>query len=311
MGGILTEKERLTLAKIISFEGSLSDGVFDASGKFCLGWSWRDAQVSPSVLNNLIIKGCLETLFKSNSYTGYRLTDRGKVLLAEEVEETTEVEYAEDLIIPDDLFDVVEGYEEVKRLFINSLKGEPVDFLLVGVPGSAKTLALSELERVGGSTPIILGGTATKVGIIDVLFDIRPKLLLIDEFEHFGTKDYTVLLSLCESRVISETKHGKTRRLELPNTRMFASANSKSRIPLPVLDRLQVVHFPPYTEQEFNGVVVNVLVKRKGVEIGLAEYIAGATWGFSRSVRQAIRISKLANTKGEVDELLKVIVQWL
>ena len=199
----------------------------------------------------------------------------------------------------------------MKGLFINSLKGEPVDFLMVGVPGSAKTLALSELERIGGSTPIILGGTATKVGIIDALFEVRPKLLLIDEFEHMNTRDYTVLLSLCESRVISETKHGKTRRLELPNTRMFASCNSKSRIPLPVLDRLQVVHFSPYTKQEFNKVVVNVLVRRKGVETGLAEYIAEATWGFSHSVRQAIRISKLTSTKREVDEILKVIVQRL
>ncbi|GAI48530.1 unnamed protein product, partial [marine sediment metagenome] len=174
--------------------------------KYAIGWSWDDAQVHPSILNNLLLKGCLKRVFKSNSYTGYRLTDEGKAMLELIGTATINELHETELHVPEDIFDIIEGYSEIKEMFINSLKGDPVDFLMVGVPGSAKTMFLSELERIAGATPTVLGGTASKVGIIDILFDYKPKVLLLDEFEHINTKDYTVLLSLCETRTISETK---------------------------------------------------------------------------------------------------------
>ena len=309
---MLTDKEMEALLKIQKFEGGLSKDAFNpGSGEFTLGWSWRDVHVAPVILSGLFLKEYLETPFKSNSYTGYRLTERGKVLAAlDETPKAIENHYSGELILPDDLFDVIEGYSEIKRLFINSLKSEPVDFLMVGVPGSAKTMVLSELERIGGSTPTILGGTASKVGIIDILFDYQPTLLLLDEFEHLNPKDYTVLLSLCETRIISETKHGKTRRMELSNTRVFAGCNSMKNIPSPVLDRMQIVRFRPYTTIEFTQVTINVLTKRMGMDYPLAEYIAEAVWEFSHSVRQAIRIAKMAKTREEVDKLLEVIQKY-
>ena len=308
---MLTDKEKDALAKITSFETNLPSNAFDASkgGQFQLGWSWHDVNVHPAILNNLVLKNCLTILFKSNSYTGYQLTNGGKTALTLE-EEPTEKEYLAKLDIPNDLFDVITGYDEIKKLFLKSLQGEPVDFLMVGVPGSAKTMFLSELERIGGSTPTVLGGTASKVGIIDILFDYRPVLLLLDEFEHLNPKDYTILLSLCETRIVSETKHGKTRRLELSNTRVFAGCNSARNIPSPVLDRMQIVRFLSYTMKEFLEVTVNVLTKRMGMDKELAEYIAQLTWNFSHSVRQAIRIAKMAKTKEEVNALLEVIQKY-
>ncbi len=308
---MLTDKERETLSKILEFENNLLENAFDASkgGKFQLGWSWRDVHAYPATLNGFVVKGYLETLFNSNSYTGYRLTNEGRAILMQEPEITNKL-YTAQLDIPNDLFDVIEGYSEVKSLFLQSFKGEPVDFLMVGVPGSAKTMFLSELERIGGSTPTILGGTASKVGIVDILFDYQPVLLLLDEFEHLNPRDYTILLSLCETRVVSETKHGKRRRLELPNTRMFAGCNSTRNIPSPVLDRMQIVHFRSYTMAEFLQVTVNVLTKRMLMDYSLAEYIAQLTWNFSHSVRQAIRIAKMAKTKEEVDSLLEVIQKY-
>lgn len=309
---MLTDKEREALSKMLTFEDNLPDNAFDATkgGEFQLGWSWRDVKVHASILNNLVVKGCLETVFKSNSYTGYRLTDEGKVLLTVEIPEANEKQYEAKLELPEDLFSVITGYDEVKALFIQSFRGEPVDFLMVGLPGSAKTMFLSELERIGGATPTILGGTASKVGIIDILFDYQPIILLLDEFEHLNPKDYTVLLSLCETRIVSETKHGKRRRLELSNTRVFAGCNFTKNIPGPVLDRMQIVRFMPYTRVEFMEVVINVLTKRMGMDYTLTEYIAGITWNITHSVRQAVRIAKMAKTKEEVDRLLEVIQKY-
>jgi len=308
----LTDKERDALNSITKFEDNLPPNAFDAGkgDRFQLGWSWRDVHIYPATLNGLVVKDCLETLFKSNSYTGYKLTNEGRVLLTQEISEATEKHYTAKLELPNDLFDVITGYDDVKGLFIKSLKGEPTDVLLCGVPGSSKTMFLSELEHIGGATPTILGGTASKVGIIDILFEEKPTLLLLDEFEHLNTRDYTVLLSLCENRIISETKHGKTRRLELPNTRIFAGCNSTHNIPTPVLDRMQVIHFRSYTRAEFMQVVINVLTKRMSMENTLAEYIAQVTWEFSHSVRQAIRIAKIAKTREEVDSLLEVIQKY-
>lgn len=308
---MLTEKEKEALRSIIKFEGNLPPNAFsrDAGGEFALGWSWRDVKVYPAILNNLTLKGCLETIFKSNSYTGYRLINGGKVLLEQE-EPIIEAGNIGQLGIPEDLFSVIEGYLDIKSLFLQSLIGEPVDMLLCGPPGSAKTMFLSELERIGGATPTILGGTASKVGIIDILFDYRPVLLLLDEFEHLNPRDYTILLSLCETRIVSETKHGKQRRLELLNTRVFAGCNSTRNIPSPILDRMQVIRFRSYTRQEFLVVTINVLTKRMGMNNTLAEYIAESVWEFTHSVRQAIRIAKMAKTKEEVDKLLEVIQRY-
>ena len=310
---MLTDKEREALFRIVGFEDTLPPNAFDASkaGEYQLGWSWRDVQIHPASLNGLVIKGCLDTLFKSNSYTGYRLTDSGRILLLSETVSNDETQCYAKIELPKDLFDVIEGYSEIKKLFINSLQGEPVDFLMIGVPGSAKTMFLSELERIPGAIPTVLGGTASKVGIIDILFDYRPTLLLLDEFEHLNPKDYTLLLSLCETRIISETKHGKTRRMELSNTRVFGGSNTTKNIPIANLDRMQFIHFRSYTREEFTQVVINVLTKRMFMDYSLSAYIALVTWNeLNHSVRQAVRISKLAKSKEEVDGLLRVMRKY-
>jgi transcriptional regulator with AAA-type ATPase domain len=43
-----------------------------------------------------------------------------------------------------------------------------------------------------------VGGNASKSGLMDVLFDMRPKYLLIDEIEHLKPEYQTTLLSRME-----------------------------------------------------------------------------------------------------------------
>jgi MoxR-like ATPase len=100
------------------------------------------------------------------------------------------------------IFDKIIGYEGIKRTFLRSLNSrEPVNILLVGPPGQAKTLFLkSILEVVGGKNAFFtVGGNASKAGLIDVLFDMRPKYLLVDEIEHLKSEYQTMLLSLMET----------------------------------------------------------------------------------------------------------------
>jgi uncharacterized membrane protein (Fun14 family) len=98
------------------------------------------------------------------------------------------------------IFDQIIGYEGIKRTFIRSLNSKkPVHFLLGGPPGQAKTMFLKcILEAFGREAFFTVGGTASKSGLMDVLFDLRPKYLLIDEIEHLKAEYQTPLLSLME-----------------------------------------------------------------------------------------------------------------
>jgi holliday junction DNA helicase RuvB len=96
------------------------------------------------------------------------------------------------------IFDNIVGYERIKRTILRSLNSrEPVHILLVGPPGQAKTLFLiCILEAYGQKALFTVGGNASKSGITDVLFNMQPKYLLVDEIEHLKPEYQTVLLSL-------------------------------------------------------------------------------------------------------------------
>jgi MoxR-like ATPase len=108
------------------------------------------------------------------------------------------------------IFDNVIGYKGVKRTFIRSLNSkEPVHILLVGPPGQAKTLFLKCIQERFGEKKAFLtvGGNASKSGMIDILFDMHPKYLLIDEIEHLKPDYQTTLLSLMETGILTQTMH--------------------------------------------------------------------------------------------------------
>jgi Holliday junction DNA helicase RuvB len=271
-----------------------------------LGWEWRDVRIQPATLTRFYLEGLLDNPFKSNSYTGYRLSELGKrVLTAEEA--PTEPAYAHpELEIPDDLFSVIEGYQDLKDLVRTVLGSEkPVHLLFTGVPASAKTMFLMEMARLGA--PYVLGSQASRAGIAQLLFDTEPRILLVDEIDRIGTKDISVLLSLMATGVVSETKHGKQRSVTV-DTRVFAACNSLRLAP-ELLSRFMVLEFKPYSLNDFLTVATNVLVKQEGISPELAAYIAQRTWESSARFpdpRQAVRVARLAKTKEEVDSVFEL-----
>jgi MoxR-like ATPase len=118
------------------------------------------------------------------------------------------------------MFDRIVGYEGIKRTFTRSLTSkEPVHILLVGPPGQAKTLFLKCILETYGEkkTFFTVGGNASKSGIIDVLFDMQPKYLLVDEIEYLKPEYQTMLLSLMETGILTQTMHSKVRHIHLKN----------------------------------------------------------------------------------------------
>ena len=302
----LTEKEETALLRIIEYERSTSP-----ARDWPLGWSWSAVCTHPSVLNGLLLKGLLEERFRSNSYRGLALTHLGhqqaEVLLATregEPEESSPIP----LELPEDLFEPIEGYSDVKALVRQAIQSEkPVHLLFTGVPSSAKTMFLLELARLGA--PYVIGSQSTKAGVADVLFDLEPQILLVDELDRIGTKDITILLSLTETGIVSETKHGKRREVKL-KTKVFATSNTLKMSP-ELISRFMILRFKPYSKDEFLMVATNVLRKRENVDGALAFYIAEKVWQLPHRFvdpRQAIRVARLAKTREEVDELFRVIM---
>jgi len=176
------------------------------------------------------------------------------------------------------------------------------------VHNSAKTLFLMELERLGGV--FITAGTATKVGIRDILWDHLPRILIIDEIDKVrDANELSVLLTWMESGRIIVAKH-KLRGEKRGKGWVFGAANDTRRLAPELLDRFQIIRFKPYTREEYVKVVVGYLTKAMGLNEDLAKYIADKTAAYTTSVREAIRLAKLAKTKEDVDKITSITKKY-
>src|ERR687892_2312328 len=204
-------------------------------------------------------------------------------------------------IKPEPLFESIVGYSDVKRIFDLSLSSEkPVHLLLVGPPASAKTLFMVECMRLERSY-FTLGSHSTKSGMIDYLFDKRPRYLIVDEIEHMPMKDQTALLSLMETGIVSETKYQRTRNTHL-KTWVFATSNATDRMLTPLLSRFVVLHFKQYSFGSFQDIAVHILAQ-EGISSEIASASADAVWRKMRSkdIRDCMKIGRLAKIKEDVD----------
>lgn len=272
-------------------------------------WDWQDVGVHWSIIQKLLLQGYLKTL--GGKHKMYLLKDREKVKqeISKFEEMVKEPKTPEITTLPSDLFDIIEGYEDLKKFFLLSLKSdEPVHILLVGVPGTAKTLFMQEIERIGGY--YITMGTASKVGIRDILYDETPKYLIIDEMDKLNNrKDIAALLAWMENGRIIITIHNQKVSKEGKGW-VFGACNTTKGLPPELLDRFQIFYLKPYSPEQFKAVVTNYLVKRMGKSQKLATYIAEKVLLYTRSVREAIRIARLANSEQDVDDLIKIIEKY-
>lgn len=216
-----------------------------------------------------------------------------------------------EISIPPDFWSSIEGYDDLRELFIASINSmKPVHILLIGPPGTAKSLMLMEIERLSGAV-FVTAGTSTKAGIRDILLNYKPRFLIIDELDKLtNPDDISVLLTLMESQRVIVAKH-KEYKEEYMKTWVFASANTIRGLPPELLDRFWKVYLKPYDRETMVRVVKSCLMKHEGVQEELARYIAQKVADMGLSVRDAVRIARLAKTKEEVDKYLNVMVKYM
>ena len=208
------------------------------------------------------------------------------------------------------------GFENIvgnvdTKLILNKaiLSRKPVHLLLVGKPGCAKTMFLTEIMYSIKKSYFTVGSNTTKVGLVNQLFEKEPKYRLIDELDKMSGNDQVSLLHLMETGLISETKVKKTRQLELVSW-VFATANNYEKIIEPLLSRFLVIEVPDYTFEEFMEISVVRLAKEK-VDKHTAEVIAENLWSEgSRDIRDVIKVARLANNAEEVSFIIKMMKRY-
>ena len=216
----------------------------------------------------------------------------------------------EEMVVAPNFEDVV-GYGDIKQLISESVElGARVHYLLLGPPGSAKTLFLLGVERLSGST-YVLGSRMSRSGLSGFLMDSRPRFLLVDEVDKLPPRDLAPLLSLCESGRVIEVLNRKRREVFM-GTIVFAAANSIKRLPPELLSRFQVLEFPEYTRDEFVEVCRRVLVRREGLSLLEAGQVAVRVLDElkSKDVRLAVRLARLARTSLGIDGVVEVFRKY-
>jgi Holliday junction DNA helicase RuvB len=124
----------------------------------------------------------------------------------------------------DQLFEDIIGYDHIKRLFRMALESEStIHVLLTGPPASAKTMFLTSIMRQLKNSYLADGANSTQAGMIDYVFENRPRYLLVDEIDKMVPKDHALLLNLMDTGIVTGTKYGKPRLAQI-NTSVLQQA---------------------------------------------------------------------------------------
>jgi holliday junction DNA helicase RuvB len=204
----------------------------------------------------------------------------------------------------DKLFENIIGYHNVKRLFRMALESNDHTTTSILLSGPF----LQCLMKLHNSY-FIDCSNATKSGLVDYIFDNKPKYLLLDELDRLSTKDQTFLLNLIESGIVSETKYKKTRSIEI-KTSIFATSNNIEKIIPPLQSRFFIVRLEPYTYEQFFEITVRLLTSdQHNVDEEIAKVTANAVWrntsSTARNIRDCVRVAKMAKSAEDVKWLVK------
>ncbi|HKG90078.1 MAG TPA: AAA family ATPase [Nitrososphaeraceae archaeon] len=208
----------------------------------------------------------------------------------------------------DNIFNNIYGRDDIKHIIQMALESEqPVHVLLTGKPGCGKTQFLENIKgHYKDKAYFTIGAHSTKAGMLDYLFEKRPRFLLIDEIEHMPAKDQAVLLM--QSQILSETKYGKTRQTQLKCS-IFVTSNSTKKMLDPLLSRFVIIKVEKYSYEEFKEVAMRVLMEREFIEDeNLARAIVNKVWQKSSAnanIRDVIKIARLAKNMHDID-----LVSW-
>jgi Holliday junction DNA helicase RuvB len=159
---------------------------------------------------------------------------------------------------------------------------------------------LTEMMRAVKGALFVVGSNTTKAGLVDQLFEVRPRYLLIDELEKMKSVDQSSLLHVMETGIISESKYNKNRHTQITCS-VFAAANSCKTIIQPLLSRFLVLEIPDFTFEDFRRVAL-LRLKEENIDELLSDVIANKIWQEigSKDIRDVIKVARLSHNIADV-----------
>lgn len=280
-------------------------------------WEYHAVGASKDDIKRLLDQGFVYIETRRGSIIKYKLTEKGqKAVWAERMErEFTAVTVSEVL----DSLDLVIGFEDIKLTLAQALAARRrINFLLEGPPACAKSVILDGIRNAVSESYLAFGSRTSAAGLSDVLFELHPTVLLLDEVDKMDKDSHAVLLGLMESGEILETKARKTRGVRL-ETVVIAACNSSKKFTPEFLSRFAFhPHFPEYTHTEFVDVVIGMLTKREGCPEELARMIGEKVYEMRfeseefADVRKARGVWQLMMrpTEAEVDRVIQIMLKY-
>ncbi len=136
--------------------------------------------------------------------------------------------------------------------------------------------------------------------------EVRNPVFMLDEIDKIG-QDFrgdpaAVLLEILDPNQNTRfVDHYLDIPFNLSGVMFIATANDVEQLPQPLLDRLEVIQFPGYTEKEKKGIARNHLIPRQLREHGLASKSVGFTDGaISLIIRNYTMEAGLRNLEREI-----------
>ena len=173
-------------------------------------------------------------------------------------------------------FSNIVGYTDIKKLLYRAVNSKhSVSYCLIGPPASAKSVFLQEIERHKKNESAFVDGTgASGRGLIEILL-AKPdaKYLLIDEIDKMKKDQVTVLYNVLETGRLTSTKKNFTFDEMFEGLRVFATSNSRERMPKPLVSRISTLLVPEYTFPEFQEISRRLLRKRFGLSNQVSDMI--------------------------------------
>jgi len=112
------------------------------------GWEWFESHTPVSTLHKMVTEKVLDITLSTRSGTHFRVRQPEVVTEVIKALEEPTIQLPPK-VIPDNLFDIIVGHDNIKTIVRYAIEAEkPVHLLFSGPPASSKTLFLMELSRL-------------------------------------------------------------------------------------------------------------------------------------------------------------------
>lgn len=275
-------------------------------------WEHQAVGATKTDVKRLKDQGYVQIAVNAGALIKYELTEKGRQIVWAQSMESQYSAPAKSEVL--EALELVVGFEDIKETLADALATRRrINFLLEGPPACAKSVMLEGIRHSVPSAYQAFGSRTSAAGLSDVLFEMRPAVLLLDEADKMRHDVYSVLLGLMERGEILETKVGKTRGADLETT-VIAACNSSRNMSPEFLSRFAFhPHFPEYSRTEFIDVVVGMLTRVEGCPFEIAQLIGGQVYDHQiGDVRKARGVWQLMRepTPEEVERIILMSLKY-